>query len=248
MATIFSTVLGGKALMAFWYHFAILFEAVFILTTIDAGTRVGRFMVQDMLGNIFPKMKQVDWLPGNLIGSAVITAGWGYFLYQGVVDPLGGIYTLWPLFGIANQMLAAIAFVVGTTLIIKMGKARYAWVTLLPMVWLTSATLTAAWQKLFHADPKISFLAHADAFQKALDAGTLPAGVKTVEAAQKMILNDQIDAAVCAIFMAIIIGIIADGIRLWISILRGKKFELHESPYIQSKGDNYYDGKGHAIA
>ncbi|WNF07089.1 carbon starvation CstA family protein [Brevibacillus borstelensis] len=248
MATIFSTVLGGKALMAFWYHFAILFEAVFILTTIDAGTRVGRFMVQDMLGNIFPKMKQVDWLPGNLIGSAVITAGWGYFLYQGVVDPLGGIYTLWPLFGIANQMLAAIAFVVGTTLIIKMGKARYAWVTLLPMVWLTSATLTAAWQKLFHADPKISFLAHADAFQKALDAGTLPAGVKTVEAAQKMILNDQIDAAVCAIFMAIIIGIIADGVRLWISILRGKKFELHESPYIQSKGDNYYDGKGHSIA
>lgn len=248
MATIFSSILGGKVLMAFWYHFAILFEAVFILTTVDAGTRVGRFMVQDLLGNIFPKMKRMDWLPGNLIGSALITAGWGYFLYQGAVDPLGGVYTLWPMFGIANQMLAAIAFAVGTTLIFKMGKARYAWVTLVPMAWLSSATLTAAWQKLFHADPKISFLAHAEAFQKALDANTLPKGVKTIEAAQKMIFNDQIDAAMCAIFMIITIGIILDGIRLWTNILRGKHYPLQESPYIQSKGDDYYDPKGHHVA
>lgn len=248
MATIFAGILGGKGLMAFWYHFAILFEAVFILTTIDAGTRVGRFMVQDLLGNIFPKMKQVDWLPGNLIGSAVITAGWGYFLYQGVVDPLGGIYTLWPMFGIANQMLAAIAFAVATTIIFKMGKARYAWVTLVPMAWLSSATLTAAWQKLFHSSPKISFLAHAEAFQKSLDAGTLPAGVKSVEAAQRMILNDQIDAAVCAIFMVITVAIILDGMRLWINILRGKQYQLQEAPYVQSKGDDYYDPKGHHVA
>ncbi len=248
MATIFSGILGGKALMAFWYHFAILFEAVFILTTIDAGTRVGRFMVQDLLGNVFPKMKRVDWMPGNLIGSALISAGWGYFLLQGVMDPLGGIYTLWPLFGIANQMLAAIAFVVGTTLIFKMGKARYSWVTLVPMAWLTAATLTAGWQKLFHSDPKIGFLSHAEAFQKALDAGTLPKGVKSVEAAQKMIFNDQIDAVVCAIFMAITIGIILDGLRLWINILRGRQYPLYESPYVQSKGDNYFDGKGHHVA
>ncbi len=248
MATIFSSVIGQKALMAFWYHFAILFEAVFILTTIDAGTRVGRFMVQDLLGNVIPKMKQVDWLPGNLIGSAVITAGWGYFLYQGVVDPLGGIKTLWPLFGIANQMLAAIAFAVGTTIIIKMGKGRYSWVTLVPMTWLSTATLTAAWQKLFSADPKIGFLSHAEAFQKALDAGTLPKGVKTIEAAQKMILNDQIDAVVCGIFMFITIAIIIDALRLWISISGGKKYSLQESPYVPSKGDHIYDAKGHIMA
>ncbi len=248
MATIFSTVLGGKALMAFWYHFAILFEAVFILTTVDAGTRVGRFMVQDMLGNIFPKMKQVDWMPGNLIGSAVITISWGYFLYQGVVDPLGGIKTLWPLFGIANQMLAAIAFAVGTTIIIKMGKTRYSWVTLLPMAWLSTATLTAGWQKLFSPDVKIGFLSHAQAFQKALDAGTLPAGVNTVEAAKKMIFNDQVDAVVCGIFMVITIAVIIDALRLWISIWRGKQYQLQESPYVQSKGDNYYDPKGHVVA
>ncbi len=248
MATIFSGILGGKALMAFWYHFAILFEAVFILTTIDAGTRVGRFMVQDLLGNVFPKMKQVDWLPGNLIGSAVITAGWGYFLYQGVVDPLGGIKTLWPLFGISNQMLAAIAFVVGTTIIFKMGKKRYSWVTLAPMVFLSTATLYAGWQKLFSPDPAIGFLSHAAKFQEVLAGGGLPAGVKTLEAAQKMIFNDQVDAVVCAIFMVITLAIIIDGIRLWISIINGRQYQLQESPYVQSKGDNYYDGKGNHVA
>ncbi|NGQ96855.1 carbon starvation protein A [Brevibacillus sp. SYP-B805] len=246
MATIFAGFFGG--FKAFWYHFAILFEAVFILTTIDAGTRVGRFMVQDLLGNVIPKMKEVNWLPGNLIGSALITLGWGYFLLQGVYDPLGGIFTLWPLFGIANQMLAAIAFTVGTTIIFKMGKARYSWVTLVPMAWLSISTLTAAWQKLFHEKASISFLTHAETFKKALAEGTLPPGVKTVEAAQKMILNDQIDAVVCAIFMVITVGIILDGLRLWISILNGKQYELQESPYVQSKGDDYYDPKGHVLA
>ncbi|WP_139491455.1 carbon starvation CstA family protein [Brevibacillus dissolubilis] len=247
MATIFSTILGGKALMAFWYHFAILFEAVFILTTIDAGTRVGRFMVQDILGNVIPKMKQVDWLPGNIIGSAIISAGWGYFLYQGVVDPLGGIKTLWPLFGIANQMLAAIAFVVGTTLIFKMGKAAYAWVTIVPMAWLSTATLYAAWLKIFSPDPKIGFLSHAEAFQKTLDAGELPKGVKTIEAAQKMIFNDQVDAIVCGIFLVITVAVILDGIRVWVGVMRGKKYELQESPYVLSKGDDIYGG-GHHVA
>ncbi|RNB87384.1 carbon starvation protein A [Brevibacillus fluminis] len=237
MATIFSAIVGGKALMAFWYHFAILFEAVFILTTIDAGTRVGRFMVQDLLGNVIPKMKQIDWLPGNLVGSAVITAGWGYFLYQGVTDPLGGIYTLWPLFGIANQMLAIIAFVVGTTIILKMGKARYAWVTLLPMAWLASATMYAGWLKVFSSDVKIGFWAHSKAFAAKLAAGELPAGVKTAEAAKKMIFNDQIDTVVCVIFMVITLAVVIDALRLWFTILRGGKYSLQESPYVESKGD-----------
>ncbi|WP_019122198.1 carbon starvation CstA family protein [Brevibacillus massiliensis] len=248
MATIFANIFGGKAMMAFWYHFAILFEAVFILTTIDAGTRVGRFMVQDLLGNVFPKMKQVDWLPGNLIGSAIITAGWGYFLYQGVVDPLGGIKTLWPMFGIANQMLAAIAFAVGTTIIFKMGKARYAWVTLVPMAWLTSATLVAGWQKIFSQDITIGFWSHAVKFKEILASGNLPAGVKSIEDAQKMIFNDQVDTIVCAVFMVVTIGIIIDALRVWINVLRGRKYQLHESPYVQSKGDNLYDSGGHVIA
>ncbi|WP_232699615.1 carbon starvation CstA family protein [Brevibacillus daliensis] len=235
MAHIFSEFLGGKTFMAFWYHFAILFEAVFILTTIDAGTRVGRFMVQDLLGNIIPKMKRVDYLPGNLIGSAVITAGWGYFLYQGVVDPLGGIKTLWPMFGIANQMLAVIAFVVATTLIIKMGKARHAWVTIMPMVWLASATLTAAWQKIFSNNPAIGFWSHAQKFKDIVASGALPPGAKTLEDAQKMINNDIINTIVCAIFMIITIAILIDGIRLWISIARGKKYQLKEEPFIPTK-------------
>ncbi|MGG1442287.1 carbon starvation CstA family protein [Brevibacillus laterosporus] len=241
MAHIFSGFIGGKTFMAFWYHFAILFEAVFILTTIDAGTRVGRFMVQDMLGNVFPKLKRMDYLPGNLIGSAAVTAGWGYFLYQGVIDPLGGIKTLWPLFGIANQMLAAIAFVVGTTLIIKMGKARYAWVTLFPMAWLSSATLYAAWQKIFSNDITIGFWAHANKFKEILASGSLPKGVTSVEVAEKMIFNDRVDTIVCAIFLIITIAIIIDGVRLWLSIANGKKYELKEEPFVLTKRDHKGD-------
>lgn len=248
MAQIFSSIVGGKAFMAFWYHFAILFEAVFILTTIDAGTRVGRFMVQDLLGNVFPKMKKVDWLPGNIVGSLVITAGWGYFLYQGVVDPLGGIKTLWPLFGISNQMLAAIALVVGTTIVFKMGKAKYSWVTLLPLAWLSTATLTAAWQKIFSPDPKIGFLSHADVIREKLAANELPAGAKTIADAEKMLFNDQVDTVVCAIFMVITIGILLDGLRVWINVLRGKPYELKESPYVQSQGDDIYDKPRHVVA
>ncbi|HZF58212.1 MAG TPA: carbon starvation CstA family protein [Rubrobacter sp.] len=159
MSAIFSGLIGGAALQAFWYHFAIMFEALFILTTVDAGTRVGRFMIQDMIGNVYRPFANPSWLPGNLISSALIVGAWGYFLYAGVNDPLGGINQLFPLFGIANQLLAAVALTVGTTILIKMGKLRYAWVTALPLLWDASVTLTASWMKIFSADPTLGFFA-----------------------------------------------------------------------------------------
>jgi carbon starvation protein len=167
MAHILSGVIGGKTMMAFWYHFAILFEALFILTTIDAGTRVLRFMIQDLLGIFIKPMANTESWGANLVATGLAVAGWGYFLYQGVVDPLGGINTLWPLFGIANQMLAGIALILATVVLIKMQKLRYVWVTAVPTIWLLIVTLVAGWQKLFHSSPKISFLAHADKFSAA---------------------------------------------------------------------------------
>ncbi|MDQ0416110.1 carbon starvation protein [Croceifilum oryzae] len=235
MAHIFSSVLGGKAMMAFWYHFAILFEAVFILTTIDAGTRVGRFVLQDLIGNFVPKWKRTDYLPANILASALIVAGWGYFLYQGVIDPLGGINTLWPLFGIANQMLAVIALVVGTTILFKMGKAVYTWVTLIPFVFLTIATMTAAYAKLFDPSPKIGFLSAAEKYQTALDAGQLLAPAKTVDQMKQIILNNQIDAWVTGLFMLLVAIIILDAVRVWYKILfTNKQLPLRESPYISN--------------
>jgi carbon starvation protein len=222
MAQIFSSVFGGGA-MALWYHFAIMFEALFILTTLDAGTRVGRFMLQDLGRHVWEPFGRVSWYPAVVLASAIFVAMWGHFLYQGVVDPLGGINSLWPLFGISNQLLAAVALCVGTTVIIKMGKARYAWMTILPLGWLVIVTMTAGWAKLFSPDPKLGFIAHARILHEATQMGRLPAGVKTVTDASRMAFNDYLDAAVAAFFMVAVIVILADSIREWTSVLRGRK-------------------------
>jgi carbon starvation protein len=222
MAQIFSNLFGGGAL-ALWYHFAIMFEALFILTTLDAGTRVGRFMLQDLGRHVWEPFGRVSWYPAVVLASAIFVAMWGHFLYQGVIDPLGGINSLWPLFGISNQLLAAVALCVGTTVIIKMGKARYAWMTLLPLAWLVVVTMTAGWAKLFSPDPKLGFIAHARFLREAVDAGRLPAGVKSAADAARMAFNDYLDAAVAAFFMTAVIVILADSIREWTSVLRGRK-------------------------
>src|SRR5208283_4539186 len=178
MATILSGFLGGKALMGIWYHFAILFEALFILTTVDAGTRVCRFMIQDLIGNAVPAFKETNSWSSNLIGSALACALWGYLLYAGVIDPLGGIYTLWPLFGAANQMLAAIALTLCTVVLFKMKRQRYAWVTIAPAVWLVVTTVTAGLEKVFSPDPAVGFVSHAWRFSEALSQGKLLAPAK----------------------------------------------------------------------
>ncbi|PEA56598.1 carbon starvation protein A [Bacillus pseudomycoides] len=232
MAHIFSQVIGGKALMAFWYHFAILFEALFILTTIDAGTRVGRFMIQDILGHVYKPFAKTDSILSNIVATTLCVLGWGYFLYQGVIDPLGGINTLWPLFGIANQMLAGIALLLGTTVLFKMGKKAYVWVTLVPTTWLLIVTMTAGYQKLFHENPKIGFLSHAKVFQSELDKGKLLAPAKNVGQMKQIILNDYIDAALCGIFMLVVIAVLISSIRIWVQVLNNKATPLKEAAYV----------------
>jgi carbon starvation protein len=223
MAHIFSNVLGGPTAMALWYHFAIMFEALFILTTLDAGTRVGRFMLQDLGRHVWEPFGRVSWYPAVLLSSAIFVAMWGHFLYQGVIDPLGGINSLWPLFGIANQLLAAVALCVGTTVIIKMGKQRYAWVTLLPLTWLVVVTMTAAFTKIFSSDPRLGFLAHARRFSDLLAQNTVPPGVRSAADATRIIWNDRVDAAVAAFFAVAVLVILADSAREWLSILQGRK-------------------------
>ena len=223
MAHLFSSVLGGPTAMALWYHFAIMFEALFILTTVDAGTRVGRFMLQDLLKHVWAPIGRVSWYPAVLISSAMIVAMWGHFLYQGVMDPLGGINSLWPLFGISNQLLAAVALCVGTTVIIKMGKGRYAWVTILPLVWLVIVTMTAGWQKIFASDPKLGFLSHMGMIQRTLMSGGLPPGVRSVADAHRLIVNDWIDAAVAAFFLLSVLAILIASIHEWFVVLTGRK-------------------------
>ena len=223
MAHIFSRVLGGSTAMALWYHFAIMFEALFILTTVDAGTRVGRFMLQDLLKHVWAPIGRVSWYPAVVMASGIVVAMWGYFLYQGVMDPLGGINSLWPLFGISNQLLAAVALCVGTTVIIKMGKARYAWVTILPLTWLATVTLTAGVEKIFSADPKLGFLSHARMVGDRLAIGALPNGVQTLTEAKRLILNDRIDAAVAAFFLLSVIVILVASAHEWFTVLSGRK-------------------------
>jgi carbon starvation protein len=226
MAHLFSRVLGGNEAMALWYHFAIMFEALFILTTLDAGTRVGRFMLQDLAKHVWAPLGRVSWYPAVVATSAVFVMMWGYFLYQGVLDPLGGINSLWPLFGISNQLLAAVALCVGTTVIIKMGKARYAWVTLLPLAWLAIVTLTGGFIKIFSETPRLGFLSHAKLFEGLIAAGTLPPGVASLEAANRMVFNDYLDAAVAAFFMISVIVIIVASAYEWFSCVTGRKIAV----------------------
>ena len=227
MAHIFSGVsakIGGQTLTALWYHFAILFEALFILTTIDAGTRVGRFMAQELGGHLWPKFGEVSWYPGNVLASALIAGGWGYFLVQGVLDPLGGINTLWPLFGISNQLLAAIALTVATTIIIKMRKARYVWVTLVPLAWLATATITAGIQKVFAADPRLGFLSHARSLAGSADPS-----------APRLIFNDYLNSGLAVAFMVVVVLVIIAAAREWYLTLWGNKEPvLQEAPFVQS--------------
>ncbi len=223
MANIFASVFGGGAAMAIWYHFAIMFEALFILTTLDAGTRVGRFMLQDMGSHVWKPFGRVSWQPASISASAIVVLSWGYFLYQGVTDPLGGVNTLWPLFGISNQLLAAIALCVGTTVIIKMGKKQYAFITLIPLTWLTIVTMTAGYQKIFAADPKLGFLAHARWIESFVAAGNLPPGVKSVGDTGRMLFNDRLDAGVAGFFMVAVIVILTASIREWLAVINGKK-------------------------
>ena len=222
MAHIFSTMFGGGA-MALWYHFAIMFEALFILTTVDAGTRVGRFMIQDLLKHVWAPIGRVSWYPAVVLSSAMIVAMWGYFLYTGVIDPLGGINSLWPLFGISNQLLAIVALCVGTTVIIKMGKPRFAFLTIIPLVWLTAVTMTAGWMKIFSADPKLGFLSHARGLREAVASGTLPAGIASAETAGRIVFNDYLNTAVAAFFMVAVIVIIAESLREWFAVIGGRK-------------------------
>ncbi len=232
MAHLFSQALGGTGTMALWYHFAIMFEALFILTTLDAGTRVGRFMLQDILGTVYPPLGRTAWYPAVVLTSALFVAMWGYFLYQGVTDPLGGINSLWPLFGISNQLLATVALCVGTTVIMKMGKARYAFVTLIPLTWLVIVTSTAALTKIFSADPKLGFLSHARLLAEQVATGTLPASIKSAEAAQRMIFNDRLDAAVAAFFLCAVAVILVASLRQWQGVLAGRVVGASsETPY-----------------
>jgi carbon starvation protein len=235
MAHIFAGVLGGTGFIALWYHFAIMFEALFILTTLDAGTRVGRFMVQELGAYIWKPMGRTSWYPSAVIASGLIVMGWGYFLYQGVVDPLGGINSLWPLFGISNQLLATVALCVGTTVLFKMGKARYAWVTIMPLVWLSTVTLTAGIQKVFASDPKLGFLAHARMITDALEQGTLPRGLTSVEAARRVLFNDRLDATVAILFMSVAVMVILASVREWYMVMANRRpLVLTETPYVPS--------------
>jgi len=230
MAQILGQALGGKAMEAFWYHFAILFEALFILTAVDAGTRVGRFMIQDMLGHLYKPLGDTEFLPANVTGTVLCVGAWGYFLYQGVVDPLGGINTLWQLFGVGNQMLAAIALLLCTSVLVKMKRERFVWVTLVPTVWLLVTTLTAGVQKIFHTDPRIGFVALANKFSDAAAKGTLLAPAKSIEEMRRVAFNNYLDAVVCGLFVLLVIAMCIATVRVCMRALKQVRPTAQEIP------------------
>jgi carbon starvation protein len=224
MAHIFASSGGGRAVIGFWYHFAIMFEALFILTIIDAGTRVGRFMLQDLLGHVSKPLGRTSWMPGVVLTSALVVAGWGYFLVQGVRDPLGGINSLWPLFGISNQLLAAIALCIATTILLKMHGPKYVWITCVPLVWLVIVTYTAAMQKIFSPLPTLGFLAQASKMEAA--------AVQT-DATRALIFNARLDAVICGILLIMVTAILLDSLRVWVGILRGTRdTRICEAPFV----------------
>ena len=234
MAQIFSGTIGGDRLLSIWYHFAIMFEALFILTVLDTGTRVGRFMIQDLAGHAVKSLGRRSSIPGILVSSALIASAWGYFLWQGVKDPLGGINSLWPLFGITNQLLAAVALVVATTILLKMGRARWTWTTMIPMAWLLTVTMTASWQKVFHPNPRIGFLAQARLLSSQIASGAVPAA--QIAATRRLIFNNWLDVAVTAVLAGMVLILVVDAIGVWVSLLRGRKMsQLHESPYVSTR-------------
>jgi carbon starvation protein len=234
MAQIFSNTIGGERLLSIWYHFAIMFEALFILTVLDAGTRVGRFMVQELGGRVWKPLGRMNWMPAILLSSALIVAAWGYFLYQGVVDPLGGINSLWPLFGIANQLLAAVALVVATTILLKMGRLKWVWVTLLPMMWLVIITMTASYEKIFSVNPRIGFLALANVLSGQIASGKIP--LEKIGETHRVIFNQRLDAVVTAVLAGMILVLVVEAIFQWYAILSRRKAPvLRETPYVATQ-------------
>lgn len=231
MAQIFAQVIGGQAMMAFWYHFGILFEALFILTACDAGTRAGRFMLQDLLGTFVPFLKRTDSWTANMIATGLCVAAWGYILYQGVIDPLGGINSLWPLFGISNQMLAGVALMLCTVVLFKMKRQKFAWVTILPASWLLICTLAAGWEKVFDSNPKIGFVALANKFQAAVDKGELLAPAKSIEQMKQIVLNNYLDAALAIFFIFVVVSMLFYTVIACRKALREDKVTSCELPY-----------------
>jgi carbon starvation protein len=244
MAQIFSSTIGGDRLLSIWYHFAIMFEALFILTVLDAGTRVGRFMVQELGGRVWKPFRRTGWMPGILLASGIIVGMWGYFLYQGVIDPLGGINSLWPLFGIANQLLAAVALVVATTVLLKMGRTRWVWVTLIPFTWLVTVTMTASYQKVFDPDPRIGFLSYANVLAAQLATGKVP--VARQADTLRLIFNQRMDAVVTIVLALMVLMLIVEALVQWYALLSRRRTPvLHESPYVATRWAADFSGAAH---